>query len=237
MTNRNPRLSSISICAVLSLVLFASAGYANVLTTGGCAGAGTVGCPGTVTDFGTDPGFFPTTVLANTGVLAFTAVGGLFSGTVDEIVARDSVTGFLDFIFQVHNNLVSTDAIGRVTTNNFDSFTTDVGYSSTVFITIMGAGTRVPSTVDRLTTDVVGFNFADVLLGGIKPGQTSDLLVIKTNASAFGPGKVNFLDGDIAQTNVFAPTAVPEPTSLLLLGSGFFVAALWRKRMFRRVNR
>jgi len=68
---------------------------------GGCVGAGTVSCPGSLTDFG-QTGIFPTNVLAITGVEAFTASGGAFSGTVDEIVARDNVSSTLDFIFQVH---------------------------------------------------------------------------------------------------------------------------------------
>ena len=232
MTERKSKVS-ILICAVLSFGVFASIGYSNVLAPGGCAGLGTIACPGAVTDFGTDPGFFPTTVLANTGVQNFTGISGNFAGTFDEIVARDSVTGNLDFIFQVHNNGTSLDAIDRITTNSFKGFTTDVGYSSTVFITAMGTGSRFPTNVDRnLGGDVVGFDFSDTTLGGLQPGQTTYLLVIKTNATLFTAGFVNFLDGDIAQVAAFAPTAVPEPTSVLLLGTVLFgVTSLMRRRI------
>jgi hypothetical protein len=232
--SRRSQFCNIPILGVLAVFVLASAGYANVLPPGSCAGAGTVSCPGTVTDFGTDPSFFPTNVLANTGVVAFTSVGGLYSGTYDEIVAKDNTTGNMDFIFQVHNDIGSTDAIGRITTVSFDHFNTDVGYSSTVFITAMGFGTRFPSTVDRsVSGDVVGFNYADVVAGELMPGQTSDLLVIKTNATSFGDGFINMLDGDTARVAGFAPTATPEPGSVGLLLGGLFGAGLFLARKFR----
>jgi len=223
------KLIFVVMAAVVCCVPSASA---NVLSPGSCAGLGTALCPGTVTDFGTDPGFFPTNVQANTGVEAFTAVGGRFSGTVDEIVALDNVTGDLDFIFQVHNDASSADALARISTGLFDGFTTDVGYSSTVFITAMGPGTRFPNDVTRSANgNTVGFDFADVLLGGLMPGETTDLLVIKTNATSFTSGTVNFINDDVGSAQVFSPSSVPEPGSLVLFGSGLlgFVGALRRK--------
>jgi hypothetical protein len=229
---RKFRSCNIPILVVLAVFVLTSAGYANVLAPGDCAGAGAnPACPGTVTNFGTDPSFFPTNALADTGVVAFTGVGGLYSGTYDEIVAKDNTTGNMDFIFQIHNNAGSTDAIGRITTVPFDHFTTDVGYSSTVFITAMGAGTRFPDTVDRsLAGDVVGFNFLSTSSAGeLMPGQTTDLLVIKTNAPTFTGGFINTLDGDIARFPGFAPTPEPAFYGLLSLGMGGLFVMSFRR--------
>jgi len=67
--------------AAVALVVVGAArpAQASPLAVGGCVGAGTVSCPGSLTDFG-QTGIFPTNVLAITGVEAFTASGGAFSG-------------------------------------------------------------------------------------------------------------------------------------------------------------
>jgi hypothetical protein len=220
-----------------AVVCCVSSASANVLGPGGCAGLGTLLCPGIVTDFGTDPGFFPTNVQANTGLETFTSVGGRFSGTVDEVVALDSGTNALDFIFQVHNNPSSLDAIDGISSGLFDSFATDVGFSSTVFITLMGSGIRFPSDDTRSSSgNTVGFDFS-FASGELMAGETTDLLVIKTNATSFSSGTVDLLSsGDFTSAGVFAPSpsTVPEPGSLVLFGSGLLgLAGVLRRKLKR----
>jgi hypothetical protein len=64
----------------------------------------------------------------------------------------------------------------------------------------------------------VSFAFNDALFG---PGNTSVVMIVRTNATAFVPGAINVIDGNVAHEPGFAPAAplvTPEPASLLLFG-------------------
>jgi hypothetical protein len=77
---------------------------------------------------------------------------------------------------------------------------------------------------------VVGFGFVTpAVLEGIDPGETSMILVIRTNATLYTGGVSNAIDGATATVRTFSPLAttvsiVPEPASLLLLSSAFGAA-------------
>jgi len=129
----------------------------------------------------------------------------------------------LDFVYEFTNDPTSADIIGRSTTTNFTGFLTDVGFAAS-----SPAGSILPFTVDRFTADSIGFTFS---APPVFPGQTSAILEIETNALHFQPGTINFIDGGIATVAGFAPT-IPEPSSLLLLGSGLLAAgALLRRKL------
>jgi hypothetical protein len=91
-----------------------------------------------------------------------------------------------------------------------------------------------PNTVSRsvvLNGDVVSFNF-DQFGNDIAAGETTVMLVIETNATNFAPGFVSAQDGTAGSGTAFQPTgaSVPEPASLMLLGSGLLaIAAFLRK--------
>ena len=65
----------------------------------------------------------------------------------------------------------------------------------------------------------------------IMPGNTTSWMIIRTNATQYSDGNIFLIDGGIAQAEVYDPTAIPVPPSVLLLGSGLIgLAALGRRR-------
>jgi hypothetical protein len=167
--------------------------------------------------------------LADTGAVSFS--NGLVSGTVEEIVLRDTATGFLDFVYAIHNT--GTDNIVRSTTAAFNigaTFITDVGFDPTSLTNLLGnAASVAPLTVDRNGSgSTVGFNFG---LLAFVPGSDTFNLVVDTNASFFTSGTLSFIDGGTGTVTGFAPTTAPEPASLALMGAGIiFCARLLRRK-------
>jgi hypothetical protein len=155
-------------------------------------------------------------------------------GTYAESVVTDPhnvfCSGCLDFIFFVTNDSNSLDNIARIThapfVNGVTPFMTDVGYATGTGSTF---GT-LPTTVDRLSADTVGFSFST----GVAPGSNTQTLEIQTNATGFMPGHLQISDGSVATVNAFAPTGtavVPLPAALwLLLSSVAALGLLARKR-------
>jgi hypothetical protein len=137
--------------------------------------------------------------------------------------------GTLDFFYQL-SVTSGTDTIGRITMSSFGGFLTSVGYSTDVFGPFV-AGTRIPDTADRTTDPVVGFNYTVPPTDVISAGQTTDVLVISTNAKFWKSGTASPHDGSGAIVPSFAP-AVPEPTTMALLGGGLL--ALAGIRRYRR---
>jgi hypothetical protein len=99
-----------------------------------------------------------------------------------------------------------------------------VGFSTDVGVDIATVGVT-PVTVDRSPSGgTIGFNFA---FDTLRPGTTTQRLVIETNAREFSVGSLNLIDGGVITVAAFAPTGqpvppaqIPEPTTLMLIGSG-----------------
>jgi len=150
-------------------------------------------------------------------------------GTYQEWVYRNAA-GNLVFMEQVKLAAVS-EAVQRLTVSGYAGFTTDVSYISpnalatdvppTAFtdgiVPNAGAGASV---IDRSPApgNVVGFDFA---VTNITAGTNSVVLVITTNATAYNrSGVLSVIDGGSSSNPTFAPTVVPEPSSLALAGIG-----------------
>ncbi len=152
------------------------------------------------------------TQVADTGVLSFNS-SKYVSGTLEQKVFQEA-NGILDFYYLVHNNSSSIDNIGRLTTNDFTGFTTDVSYLTT--------GGTAPTAADRSAGgDTVGFDFKGANGNTLAPGSNSAWIEISTDATSFAfIGSSNVIDGGVASVTTYSPTAAPEPMSMSLLGAG-----------------
>ncbi len=150
--------------------------------------------------------------------------GAAFQATLTSWVYQEpnSPLGGLTFVYEVANNQVSVDPLGRVTVTGYAGWATDMSYQP-------GAGT-IPSFMDRTAnSNVIGYSFLPRPIGAaaLMPGATSELLVVQTNAPRFQIAVGNVIDGSVASGPAYAP--VPEPASLLLL-LGSTVLCLKRRR-------
>jgi hypothetical protein len=137
----------------------------------------------------------------------------------------------VDLFLQVENDPTSTVKLTRIELSGFTGFLTDVGFDGPS-VTRGGecgpadagyCGSIVPNSVDRLTTDVIGFTFSTN--GGIAPGGATPTLVIETNASGVhDPAGLSIManDGSLVQGlgGVLVPT--PEPSTVSMVGAGLF---------------
>jgi PEP-CTERM motif-containing protein len=171
-----------------------------------------------------------------------------YSGTLTAAVVKNA-GGTLDFYYQISNNGSSIHSLARNTDSLFallappTVFTTDVFYrtdnAGLPAIFEAGDAGATPSAADRgLDGQVVGFDFLPGA-AAINPGETSMILVIRTNATAFTDGFSSVLNALPASVVTFGPAAapVPEPASLLLLSSAFTAAGYMARHRAKKRKR
>jgi PEP-CTERM motif len=197
-----------SLSLTAGVILLASAAFGTTLVPGATANADVVSAAGW-------------TLLQDTGQLNATAA--TFTGVGEAWVYSDSVTGGLDFVYQFKNNSNSTDPTERITASSFAGWTVSAGY-------ILGLDN--PPNLVSLSANgaVVGFEFTPGSFN-VLPGETTDLLVVETNATDYKAGQFSIQDGSTATLDAFEPaTLAPEPASLALIGAGLLGVSLLRRR-------
>jgi len=169
------------------------------------------------------------------GVLVATASGTITTPTFTTIFGQSVwadpsntwCAGCLDFVYQFNN--LGPDPNQRFTMSSFQGFLLDVGTDP------FGVGVHLPTLVDRsIVGAVVGFNFPAG--DEIAVGETTVSLVIETNATHITPGFVSAQDGTAGSGVAWAPQVVPEPASLMLMGSGLLAVGgyLRKSRLGKR---
>jgi PEP-CTERM motif len=155
---------------------------------------------------------------------------GTFTGSwTESVISGDTsnCAGCLDFVYQFTNTGATGDIL-QLAGASFGTFLTDVG-----FVNEGGGTDPVPSTITR-TGDGSAIDFTFTGTGEVEPGMTSGLLVVKTNATSFSAGLLSLQDGSAGTDAALAPSAVPEPSSILLFGSGLLGLAGAARRKFAR---
>ena len=225
----------------LATVAFAAPLSATIVSTGQCAGPSSLGCVDALDIFSiSSPGTFLDG--STSAVSGLNAQGNvLYTGTLRSAVYRNTL-GTLDFYYQFFNAISSPDSISRITMNSFAGFTTNIGFTNenidgngnSKVNFVSSRSNQVPLIGERVSDATIGFNFgAGSFSPKINPGETSSILVIRTNATNFGVGSTSIINGAIANVSTFAPTAgtaVPEPGTYAMLGAGLVALGLLRRK-------
>jgi PEP-CTERM motif len=133
--------------------------------------------------------------------------------------------GCYDFVISLASDVGSTDAIQHITDGAFDPSEVTVGYAG-------GTGTVAPDGVSRTSTGkTIAFLFDGTDITG---GESVDTLVIQTSKQVVSPGSLVIADDISSNQAGFGDNAVPEPTTLGLLGGGLVLLGAVSRIRFRR---
>ena len=158
----------------------------------------------------------------------------LWSGVMMSAVFKNSA-GTLDFLYQFANNTTSSNVITQLIASSFANYAVnDVGYINYDFDVSGNAAVNfkagtVGHTPVTAGLDGVGSKLTfDFGTGAntIGAGQTSAILMIRTNAIQWATGAVKIMDNNALSYDpsyaMFQPfgAAVPEPSTFALIGLG-----------------
>lgn len=175
----------------------------------------------------------------NSPYLSAAAPGQQIGGTLySRVYSGDSGAIGLDFFYLINNVNGINDAVSQLNLNGFTGFITDVGIRTTP-VDGLTAGTVQPSALTvganvaqrGSTGNTVGFNFGGAQQGTIGVNQASVFLVVRTNATNVTTNAAGVIDGLTVNVPILAPSAVPEPGSIVLFGTCLLgIAGYMRRR-------
>ncbi len=157
---------------------------------------------------------------ANTTVFTGNLVSSVWSGDTS------NPFGGLTFSYQLHNDANSLDAIGELNLSSFAGFLTDVGFDGPGVVPLAATRSGIPVPDSKISFLLLTPfpNLQDNLL----PGQSTVLLIIQTDASAYDRGNAAIINSGTANTSTLVPV-VPEPSTLALAALGLMAVAAMRK--------
>jgi hypothetical protein len=163
------------------------------------------------------------TLLATTAQpFSYTTIVGTNSGTIESAVYNNG--GTRDFYIQVENDSTSATSLAVASMTNFQGASTSVGYrtdGSTLTGTSFVDGGVPPITASRNAAPgaQVTWAFNPPSSAELQPGETSDVMVVATDATNYTAGIVGVGDGGLTTVGGFEPapdtdlalTNVPAP--------------------------
>ena len=192
----------------LALLLLVPVAHASILNNGGTVSASPLFPGGTL-------------VASTSGTISTPTFTTDYTQWVYADPGNTWCAGCLDFVYQFTDHGPRTNE--RFSMSSFAGVMADVGTDP--------FGMHDPDGIDRsLSGAVIGFNYT--ASNEIAAGETTPWLVIETDALTYTNGFVSAQDGTAGFGVAYAPSVVPEPSTLALVGGGFtLLGGVLRKKL------